>query len=78
MIVESDAAAPVVTKRAVPRIALTKAEAPESLGISVGSLNKYVLPDVKVIRRGTIVLIPVAELERWAERSSDYTLGAGR
>ncbi len=57
-----------------PRIALTKDEAAQALGMSVGSLNKYVLPDVKVIRRGTIVLIPVKQLETWAERSADYTI----
>ena len=60
--------------RPIPRIAVTKDEAAAMLGMSVGSLNKYVMPDVKVIRRGKIVLIPVKQLDAWADRAADYTL----
>jgi hypothetical protein len=58
----------------VPLVALTKAEAASALGMSVRSLDKYVMPEVKVIRRGSIVLIPVRELERWAETAAESTL----
>ena len=61
-------------KSAPVRIALTKDEAALALGMSVRSLDKYVLPDVKVIRRGTIVLIPVKQLDAWADRAADYTV----
>jgi hypothetical protein len=61
-------------RRPVPRIALSKEEAAEALGMSVRSLDKYVLPDVKVIRRGMLVLIPVKQLDAWADRTADYTL----
>jgi hypothetical protein len=57
----------------VPRIALTKEEAAKALGMSVRSLDKYVVPDVKMIRRGKIVLIPTRELDAWANRVADYT-----
>jgi hypothetical protein len=57
-----------------PRIALTKAEAAESLGMSVDSLDRYVLPHVKVIRQGRLVLVAVRELERWVEQNQALTL----
>ena len=62
--------------RAVPRIALTKAEAAESLGCSVDFLEEHVLPDLRVIRRGRKVLVSVRELERWADEASAVTLEA--
>jgi hypothetical protein len=61
----------------VPALALTKTEAARSLGVSMRSFDKYVMPDVKIIRRGSMVLIPVRELERWAEDSAERTLPLG-
>ncbi|QEC48814.1 helix-turn-helix domain-containing protein [Baekduia soli] len=58
----------------MPSVTLTKAEAALALGMSVRSLDKYVMPEVRVIRRGSMVLIPVRELERWAEASAESTL----
>jgi hypothetical protein len=49
----------------VPRIALTKAEAAASLGISVTKFDEMVAPDVRMIRDRRTRLIPVVELERW-------------
>jgi hypothetical protein len=60
--------------KAVPALALTKTEAARSLGMSVRSFDKYVMPDVKIIRRGSMVLIPVRELERWADDAAERTL----
>ena len=59
----------------VPRTALTLEEAAASLGISVDSLARHVLPDLRVIRRGRLRLVPVAELERWAAEQAEPTLG---
>jgi hypothetical protein len=56
------------------RLALTKAEASASLSMSVDSFERYVLPAVRVVRRGRLVLVPVVELERWLERESERTL----
>lgn len=58
----------------VPRVALTRAEAAASLGISVESFRTVVQPSVRLIRRGRIVLVPVSELERWAMESAEHTL----
>lgn len=67
-----------ISKRArdFPPIAVTKTEAARMVGMEVTSFDKYVLPGVKVIRRGSLVLVPVKELERWTERAADYTVSA--
>ena len=47
------------------RLALSRAEAAWSLGVSVDYLDEHVLPEVRIVRRGRRKLIPVSELERW-------------
>lgn len=59
---------------AVPRVALTLDEAAASLGLSRDSLERHVLADLHVIRRGKIRLVPVVELERWATASAEKPL----
>jgi hypothetical protein len=62
--------------RSIPRIALTREEAAASLGMgSVDSFERYVQPHVRMIRRGRLRLVPVSELQRWAEQSSERVLG---
>lgn len=58
----------------VPRFALTKAEAAGSIGVSIDYFEKHVMPDLKVIRKGRKVLIPVTELQRWVSENSALTL----
>lgn len=55
-------------------VAVTKPQAAELLAMSVDSLERYVLPHVRVIRRGRLVLIPVVELEHWANDNAERTL----
>ncbi|MEK6271388.1 MAG: helix-turn-helix domain-containing protein [Actinomycetota bacterium] len=55
----------------VPRIALTREEAARSLGMSVDSFERHVQGEVRLVRRGRLRLVPVAELERWAERNAE-------
>lgn len=52
------------------RLALTRREAAEALGISVESFSRYVQPEVKVVRRGSLRLFPISDLERWLEENS--------
>jgi hypothetical protein len=42
--------------RSVQRVALTRAEAAEALGISVDSFERHVQPEVRLIRRGRMRL----------------------
>jgi len=43
--------------------------------MSVDSLERYVLPDVRIVRQGRLVLIGVKELERWVEQKGARVLG---
>lgn len=58
--VQRDSAAP-------GRLALSKSEAAEALGISVDFLEEHVTHELRVVRCGRRRLIPVAELERWLD-----------
>jgi excisionase family DNA binding protein len=64
----------VTTTRHVPRVTLSRAEAAESLGVSIDTFERYVQPDLKVIRTGRLVLVPLAELERWASDNAERVL----
>jgi excisionase family DNA binding protein len=55
---------------AVPRLTLTPEEAAQSLGVSRDFFDQHVKPELRVVRRGRLVLIPLRELERWAEASA--------
>ena len=56
---------------AVPRVALSREEAAASLGISIDSFERHVQPDVRLIRRGRLRLVPLCELERWAAEQAE-------
>ena len=58
----------------VPRVTLTKPEAAAALGISVDSFERHVQPELRIIRRGRMRLIPLRELERWASDNAALTL----
>lgn len=38
------------------------------------SFERYVQPEVRVIRRGRMRLIPLRDLERWADENAALTL----
>ena len=59
---------------AVPRIALTREEAAASLAMSVDSFERYVQPDIRMIRCGRMRLIPVAEVARWADEHAERSV----
>lgn len=56
----------------VPRYALTRQEAAESLGVSVDHFARHIQPHLKVARTGQLVLISPAELERWMRERSHF------
>ena len=39
-----------------------------ALGMSLNHFARHVQPELKVVLSGQLVLIPVAELERWVQR----------
>jgi excisionase family DNA binding protein len=53
-----------------PRLALSASEAAESIGVSRDFFDEHVRRDLRVVRRGRRVLVPVRELERWLDREA--------
>jgi hypothetical protein len=65
-----------MSDRKPPRLAYrVPAEAAEVLGVSPDFFDEHVRPDLRVVRRGRLVFVSVAELNRWLERNSARTLG---
>jgi excisionase family DNA binding protein len=55
------------------RITLSPAEAAAALGVSRDFFDKHIGPELRIVRRGRLKLIPVKELERWVEREAALT-----
>jgi hypothetical protein len=55
-------------------LTLTETRAAKRLGVSAGFFKSYVLPELRVVRRGARVLVPVSELERWIDRNAARTV----
>jgi hypothetical protein len=53
-----------------PRVTLSLAEAADALGLSLNEFTASVLPRLRVVRVGRRRLVPLRELEAWAERSA--------
>jgi len=52
------------------RLAVRLDEAAQLLSMSVDSFDRHVRSEIATIRRGTLVLVPVAELAKWTERNA--------
>jgi excisionase family DNA binding protein len=64
----------VAAKRLVPRLALTPAEAAESIGCSRSFFDEVVKRELRLVRVGAKVLVPVSEIEKWLQRSAARTI----
>ena len=51
-----------------PRICLTIEESAISVGLSTSAFRDHVLPHLRVIQAGSARLVPVRELDAWADR----------
>lgn len=58
----------------ISRVTLTRDEAAASLGISLDSFETYVQDHLRLVHVGRRKLVPVAELERWADRAATRPL----
>ena len=56
--------------RSIPRVALTVDEACASLGVSRDHFERHIMGELRIIYCGRRRLVPVRELERWAERAA--------
>jgi excisionase family DNA binding protein len=61
-------------KKGVPRLALGLDEAAEALSCSRDYFDEHVRHEIRTVRRGRRILVPVKELERWLERSATAVL----
>ena len=59
----------------IPRVALTVPEAAASVGVGVDFFNENIRAELRLIRRGSKRLVPVTELQRWAEENAERVLG---
>ena len=50
-----------------PRLGLTVEEAAEAVGMSESSFKRHVQPELRIVRRGSLRIIPLPEIERWLE-----------
>lgn len=62
------------TFRVNPRLALSRQEAAATIGVSLDTFERYVQPELRVVRVGRRRLIPVLELEKWLARSAARVL----
>lgn len=59
-----------------PLLALRRESAAAALGVSVEYFDRYVRPEIPVIRRGRLELYPVSGLEGWMDDNADGALAA--
>jgi hypothetical protein len=61
--------------RPIPRVALrVPDEAAATLGVSPDFFDEHVRHEVRLIRRGRLVLVSLRELERWATENAERPL----
>lgn len=60
----------------IPRVALTPPEAAAALGCGETYFTAYIRPELRLIRRGRKVLVPVSELERWILENAEQPMTA--
>jgi excisionase family DNA binding protein len=54
----------------LPRLSVSPDEAAAMLGVSRDYFDEHILPDLRIVRRGRRILVPLSELERWLERNA--------
>lgn len=57
-----------------PRLSLTPTEASAALGCSRSHFDRYVMPQLRIVRSGRLRLIPVQELERFLREEASVPL----
>jgi len=60
----------------IPRLALTREEAAQSIGMSLDSFERHVQPSLRLCRLGRMRLVPISELQRWLDDNAERTLDA--
>jgi excisionase family DNA binding protein len=58
------------------RVTLSPQEAAAALGVSRDFFDEHVKPELRVVRRGRLVLVPVRELEKWVDENAARTVAS--
>jgi excisionase family DNA binding protein len=61
-----------------PKLAVSPEEAAAMLSMSRDHFDRHVRDDLRVVRAGRRVLVPVRELERWVEQNAARSLEGDR
>jgi hypothetical protein len=51
-----------------------RADAAKVLGMSLDSFERYVQPEVRLVRRGGMRLVPRTELEAWLDKNAERVI----
>jgi excisionase family DNA binding protein len=60
--------------RTLDRKALRLEEAAESLGVCLDFFREHIAPELRIVRKGRIRLIPMTELDRWLDENACHVL----
>jgi hypothetical protein len=62
----------------VARVALTPPEAAAAIGVGETYFTEHVRHELRLVRRGRKVLVPVVELERWVDQNAGAAMAEER
>jgi hypothetical protein len=60
------------------RLALSKAEVADALGVSPDFVDDHVWHELRIVRRGRKAFVALSELQRWLDENAALTLGPRR
>lgn len=52
------------------RLGLSLDEAAAAIGVSRDTFDRHIRHELRVVRRGRCLIVPIRELERWLEREA--------
>lgn len=61
-----------------PRLGLTIEEAAQAVGMSESSFKRHVQSELRIVRRGSLRIVPIPEIERWLDSNATLAGTPGR
>lgn len=58
----------------IPRFALSREEAAESIGVSLRTFEARIQPDLQLVRLGRRLIVPCDELQSWVTANKERIL----
>jgi hypothetical protein len=57
-----------------PHLALRLGAAAGALGVSHDHFRKHIAPELRIVRRGRVQIVPITELQRWMNEHASYLI----